>query len=451
MSKLAEKQNAARAAVEAWKSRIVELDGKQLGDAERDDLARLKQHAETVSADYLAAKQDHDLMAKADELAAKVGLPEGVGVNDPSPTLSRMAKNLGYEVVNSATYKALLDQHRDGRGEVRFREKTRVEAGPIPIDSKAFRAGLTRLGAAGGEKLFTGVSDTSAGAFVVADRTDIVEMLGRRTLTVRDLISVRRTGSDLVEYVVQTAHTNNAAPVAEATTAAGPSANTTTGVISPAAGAGVKPSGTWAFDIESTAVKTIAEWTPVTKRALADVSQLEDLINDELRADVAEAEETQVVSGNGSGENLTGILSTSGTQAQAWSTNIFDTIRKALTKVRTVGRATPTAIGLNPADVETIDLAKDGDSRYYGGGPFIGGPRTLWGYPIAESEAIPAGTGIVADWRKAVLWDREDVSVSFSDSHADFFIRNLVAILAEERVAFGVTRPSAFVIADLTA
>jgi hypothetical protein len=38
-----------------------------------------------------------------------------------------------------------------------------------------------------------------------------------------------------------------------------------------------------------------------------------------------------------------------------------------------------------------------------------------------------------------------------TDSHADFFIRNMVAILAEERIAFGVTRPTAFVDTDVRA
>ncbi|MFV8181849.1 hypothetical protein ACNQQN_24810 [Mycobacteroides chelonae] len=34
-----------------------------------------------------------------------------------------------------------------------------------------------------------------------------------------------------------------------------------------------------------------------------------------------------------------------------------------------------------------------------------------------------------------------------TDSHEDFFVRNLVAVLGE-RVAFGVTRPPAFVSVD---
>jgi HK97 family phage major capsid protein len=140
----------------------------------------------------------------------------------------------------------------------------------------------------------------------------------------------------------------------------------------------------------------------------------------------------------------------SGVQAQAFSTDLLETTRKARTKVRTVGRRTPTAYLLNPVDWETIDLLQDNEARYYGSGPFALSPARLWGLPVVESEAVPAGTGYVGDFRLAVIWDREAASIQVSDSHSDFFIRNMVAILAEMRAAFGVLQPTAFVEIDLT-
>jgi HK97 family phage major capsid protein len=106
---------------------------------------------------------------------------------------------------------------------------------------------------------------------------------------------------------------------------------------------------------------------------------------------------------------------------------------------------------LNPADAEAVDLAKDGENRYYYGGPQAIGQRTLWGVPVVESESQGEGTGLLGDFSKAVIWDREQTTVTMTDSHADFFIRNLVAILAEERLAFGVVRPSAFVLLETAA
>uniref|UniRef100_UPI00117A9FAA phage major capsid protein n=1 Tax=Lentzea kentuckyensis TaxID=360086 RepID=UPI00117A9FAA len=116
----------------------------------------------------------------------------------------------------------------------------------------------------------------------------------------------------------------------------------------------------------------------------------------------------------------------------------------------------PTAYLLNPVDVETMDLLQDNEGRYYRGGPVgtVGGNlgiAPLWDLPVIESEAVPQGTGWVGDWRKAILWDREQSAITMSDSHANFFVQNLVAILAEMRAAFGVIQPSAFVEIDLTA
>ena len=68
-----------------------------------------------------------------------------------------------------------------------------------------------------------------------------------------------------------------------------------------------------------------------------------------------------------------------------------------------------------------------------------------------ESETMPQGTGVLGNWVKAVYWDRERATLQVSDSHEDFFIRNMVAFLEELRGAFGLIRPSAFCEIDLSA
>jgi hypothetical protein len=379
-------------------------------------------------------KADEAVLEQAKAFAADLGVPADGG------TLQPIRKSLGELVTGSAEFKSMLKPFAEGGG-FRIPDRAKVSSEPIHVKS-----------------LFTGLSSTSAGAFVVNERTDIVEMLGRKPLRVRNLVSNRRTTSDVVEFVQETSHTNAAAVVAEATSSAAPTLPALDGnALSAGAGlvnntgGGYKPEGAWAFAVVATNVKTIAEWVPVTRRALADVAQLEGLINDELRTDIQETEEDQILNGNGSGENFTGILQTSGIQTQAFSTNIFNSIRKGITKARTVGRVNPTAILMNPADAEAVDLAVDGNTQYYYGGPQALGPRTMWGLPIVESESQPSGFATVADWSKAVVWDREQTTITMSDSHADFFVRNLIAILGEERLAFGVTRPTAFVNVDIVA
>lgn len=435
MSKLKMLQDAARAAVKTATDIAAKADaeGRSLTDDERHDYDEAMAKGRDLLGQIKTAKADEEILAGAKALAEEIG---GSAVEDVEAqkgaegTLQRV-KNLGLEVVNSQQFKAAMAPYAGRSGGVP--ERAKFSTDPIQVKS-----------------LFIGGSGTSAGAFVTPEQTGIIEMLGRRPLTIRDVISVRRTGSDAVEYVRQTSHTNAAAAVPEATSTA-PIGDGTGGTATPVAG-GVKPEGSWAFERKTANVKTIAEWVPATKRALADAAQLEGLINDELRADIAETEENQILTGNGTGENLTGILSTSGIQTQAFDTDIFVSVRRALTKAKTIGRVVPNAVALNPVDVETVDLAREaGTGKFYGGGPFAMGPQTLWGKPILETEGVPAGTALVGDFSKAVLWDREETTVSITDSHADFFIRNLVAILAEERVAFGVTRPSAFVSTDVAA
>lgn len=443
---LREAAAAAKAAREIAEK--ADAENREMTDDERSQFEAKFAEATGKKVDADVAKKDDDILAQAKALIDSVGPLEPATVGDIDAQAfdavrEVRGKSLGATVVGSKEFKAAMAPFL---GSGRVPEKARFQTDPIAVKS------FVRM-----KSLFSGASSTSAGAFVVPDQSGIVEMLGRKDLRLRDLVSVRTTGSDSVEYVVQTSHTNNAAETAEATSSAGSTYETTfstpdyttTEVKNP--GGGYKPEGAWAFARKTATVKTIAEWVPATKRALADAGQLEGLINDELVKDLEEREDNQILNGNGSGENLTGILNTSSVQTQSYTTDIFTTVRKALTKVRTVGRVVPTGIVMNPADVETVDLAREGSGtgQFLGLGPFGIGPRTLWGVPIVESENIAAKTALIGDFSKAVLWDREQASVTMTDSHADFFIRNLVAVLAEERVAFGVTRPTAFVIATV--
>lgn len=295
-----------------------------------------------------------------------------------------------------------------------------------------------RVAIPGGMKtLLTGASNTSAGALVYPQFLGLRDMgTFMRPLTIRDIITNGTTESDLVEYVRITGYTNNAAPVGEATATSGSS--------------GAKPESSITTLVISEPVKTIAHWIPATRRAIADAGQLRTMVNSFLTYGLEEELEDQVLVGDGTGDNFTGVHNTSGITPQAFDTDVLTTTRRARTKVRVTGRATPTAYVLHPNDWEDLDLTQDNEARYYFGGPSVLGNPRLWGLPVVESEGETEGQGMVADWRLAVLWDREAANILMSDSHSDFFVRNMIALLAEMRAAFGVLRPAAFVEIDLT-
>jgi HK97 family phage major capsid protein len=303
----------------------------------------------------------------------------------------------------------------------------------------------------GFKSLVTGGSDTSAGAFLTNDFRGLQVGLDvfQRPLRLRDVVTPGTTTSDTVEYVRVTSVTNNAAPVAEATSSAAPTAPGGAGAL--VNNGGYKPESGVALAKVTAAVKTIAHWMPATKRALSDAAQVRTLIDAFLMYGLEEELEDQMIQGDNTGENFEGLGNVSGVQAQAYDTDLLTTTRKAKTKVRTVGRSIANAYLINPVDLETLDLLQDNERRFYFGGPSgTGTAQPLWNLPVIETEAVPQGTGYVGDFRKAVLWDREQATVQVTDSHLDFFVRNLVAILAEMRAAFGVLQPSAFVEIDLT-
>lgn len=290
-----------------------------------------------------------------------------------------------------------------------------------------------------GKALVTGTSSTSAGAFVTNDRYGpVTDLVGERMLTVDDLVTKGSTTSDTVEYVRITSKTNNAAPVVEASTAA---ASTVYGTPEADNIQGYKPESVLAFEVVSTTVKTIAHWMPITKRAASDASQVRTLIDNFLQYGLLEELEDQELNGSGSGENFEGI-STAVTQTVGSAGTDLDAIVDGIRTVRVTGRRQPNAVVFHPNDWYSTGflLAKNSAGNY-----IIGDPRAsvdqlnqLWGMRVVVSEAQTENTALVGDFRWAVRWAREGTTISVSDSHADFFIRNLLAILAERRDAFGI-------------
>lgn len=257
-----------------------------------------------------------------------------------------------------------------------------------------------------------------------------------RQLSLLDLIPRTPTSSDTIEYVSETAFTNAAAPVPEATATTGTS--------------GAKPESTLSFATNTQPVRTIAHWVPVTNRMLADAPGLRGYIDARLLLGLNLALEAQIASGDGTGENLLGILNASGINVMPRGTQSNqDAIFAGIQQVRVTGLSEPTAIVVNPVDFGLIRLARENSATgtlggYLMGPPSATGATTLWGLPVVISLGLPAGTALVGDFAQAdMLWDREEgqVRVGWIDQQ---FIRNMQTLLAELRVAFTVFRGSAF-------
>lgn len=265
-------------------------------------------------------------------------------------------------------------------------------------------------------------------------------------LTVRSVLGSATTQSDAITYILEDNFDNQADHVAEAEEY-------------DAESVGVKPESGLTFTQETASVITVAHWLPVTRQALADAGQLAAIINDRLVRGLAEKVDDGLLNGLGS---MDGILGTSGIQdldSTYFSGNpvrnvgtaneILNRIHRAITEVRVTGKAMPSFILMHPADIEVINTMANGVRGYLAGGPYTTQPARIWGLPVVESQAIAEGTALVGDGSQATVFDRMGATIYTTDSHADFFIRNIVTVLAEQRLALAVYRPAAFAAVDI--
>lgn len=430
MSNIREQLEAAVKALETFAD---ELDAKGVAPS-GDDIQNMKNRMEEIGSLKEQVKSEADMrgeMADAKAFLKELGgsapavksekfTAEGLPMNTQGKTLGQM-------FVESDVFGNFTKQYV--RGGVIPNQVKGIQSNPFQVDAKA---------------LVTGVSSTSGGAFVRNDLyAPVTDLIGERELTVADLVTQGNTESDTVDYVRVTSKTNAAAPVAEATSSNLPAVYNT-----PTAAEGYKPESAMALELVSTTVKTIAHWIPITKRAAADAGQVRTLVDNFLLYGLNEELEDQMLNGVGTGENFTGILTTAGIQTVGSAGTDIDAIVDAIAAVRTVGRRKPTGLVIHPSDWYSTGFltAKDTQGNY-----LIGDPRasveqlnTLWGLQVVVTEAMTQNTALVGDFRQAVLWKREAPSILVSDQHADFFTRNLLAVLAERRDAFGVLDPQAF-------
>lgn len=447
--RISEKRSEAQEKWAAWEAARDALAGTP--DAQDQESDGFK-HAHSVHSEYgEVADEIVRMEATRDGLLAMTlegSAPTAAQVNGDGAAASSPIVSAADRVLRSEAYQELLASGRLNPG-----SRARVEAtfaeGMTRDELRHTLRGTPDLSHA----LVTGADDAQGGAFVRPDRKGFVPFR-TRPLRLVDLVTLGDTDSDTVEYVEQTGFTNAAAETAEAIATAGTS--------------GTKPESGLAFVVRSTTVKTIAHFVPATKRALADAGQMRTLIDGALRLGLDLRLDSQMASGDAVGENLRGIYNTPGigsvtkVDAAAGNTNVpenkLDAIHRAITVVRLAFHE-PSAAAMHPNDWQDLRLARDGDAAvantgttagsyakgaYLLGKPIDAAPDQVWGVPVVTGAQFTENRALVGDFAQAVLWLREGTQILASDSHLDFFVRNLVAVLAEMRAAFGVLAPGAF-------
>jgi len=202
------------------------------------------------------------------------------------------------------------------------------------------------------------------------------------------------------------------------------------------------------FDLAlaSAPVRKVTAFIKVSKEMLDDVDLIESEINQELSEEIKLVIDAQVLSGDGTGQNLTGILENAtafaaGTfatgQANEVSTpNNADALRVAINQVM-INQFQPNYILMHPSDVAAMDLAKATDGHYILP-PFSTNSNTVVkGIPIVSNTGITEGDFLVGDFTKSGVRFREGLVFDVGYENDDF-TKNFVTILAEARLVHRV-------------
>lgn len=275
-------------------------------------------------------------------------------------------------------------------------------------------------------------TDGAAGILVQPERLTGILPLPQQKLRVRDLLMSGTTDSNAIEYVRETGFTNGAAVQQNE--------------------GDKKAQSTIKFDTQSVTVRTIAHYVKASRQILDDASMLQSYINGRLMYGLKLVEDRQLLNGDGQNGNLKGIIPQAtafADKASMANYTIIDQLR--LAQLQAVLAEYPaSAVVLNPIDWAKIELAKDADGRHIIGIPQGVANRTLWGLPVVETTAMGVGKFLTGAFNLgAQIFDRQQASVAVATENEDDFVRNLVTILCEERLALAVYRPEAFIYGDL--
>lgn len=221
------------------------------------------------------------------------------------------------------------------------------------------------------------------------------------------------------------------------------------GAAATVAAGGAKPEIVPTIDQVTATMRKIAAHLGVVDESLMDFASTASYFSSELTQAIIAAENTQLLSGNGTAPNLQGVLTTTGvltrTQAAAPETAI-DTLELALNDLR-VGSSFTEATGfvMNPNDWSAIRLLKDTQNRYLLGAPAESDGLMLWGKPVVLTTSITAKTVLVGDFASGgQVRYRQGITLETQSAGTDW-TNNVTRFRAEERLALAVFRPTCFV------
>lgn len=329
---------------------------------------------------------------------------------DAADEAEKLIKSLGTEDVPSETEEKKMPAKTLGENFVEFVKSAKIEkkfnvAAPVYVKAATD----------------TQTSPVGAVDFATTFDKNVVEA-ARTPLVVRDLFAAENISGSTLVYLVE-----GAIQGAPAVTAEGAE----------------KPQVHFADPTPVTvSLAKVACHIKESEEYINDYPFLASAINGRLLYELGLVEQNKLV---------TDLLATSGIQtgtyaANATAADIADAILQAAMDVQNGSGFAADAIMINPADWYKLRIAKDGENRYYGGG-FFGAQSIpdLWGIPVCVTTAVAANTIVIGAFKACgSVVQNGGVGVEATNTNEDDFVKNLMTIRAEERLALAVRRPAGF-------
>lgn len=209
-----------------------------------------------------------------------------------------------------------------------------------------------------------------------------------------------------------------------------------------------KPESTYTWDDFTAPLAYIAHHTPIAKAQASDWGQLEGVVRNEMMVGLKQAKSTEALVGTNAG-GVTGVLNTVGvlTHTVASGDNVYDAIRRMVTRVFITSGFRPTHVAMAPQVREELDLLKSSKDEHYLA-VNVGG--TVWGLTVVEDNGLAVVDGSQIHYGMIVYspigatWytkEQDSIEIGLVD---DQFIKNAYTLLAEGRHALAVRYPDAF-------
>ena len=252
-------------------------------------------------------------------------------------------------------------------------------------------------------------------------------------LTIASQLPTITVSSNAVNSLRENVWTNSAAEVAEAA---------------------AKPESSITFAPYNVQIETIAHWIKVSNQLLADAPAVAAYIDTRLRDGLAQRKDSQLLLGNGTTPNLSGLTDAGNFTAftPTSGANLVESINKAKYNRWAVGEVVDTVI-VNPAAWAAMEVLREGTGTgaYLYGAPGTNAGANPFGLSVVMSPYMPAGKFLIGSLRaSAVIYQRQGAVVEMGYVNDDF-TKNLITIRAEERLGLGVDRPMGIMYGDITA